>query len=162
MSKAMNKQNISIDFALRQLLLAGQAFNHEAICQALEQQGFTVNQPKISRLLHKLGAVKIVNENGENVYRLPHEHGLMHEMSLPQARTVPSEWVLSVEHNQQLIVIRTIPGAAAIVARNIDIHKVHLGILGSIAGDDTIFIAPKDIKQIEKIAADIKNIIVGG
>jgi transcriptional regulator of arginine metabolism len=162
MTKPTNKPgNITIDFALRQLLLAGQATTHESICQALEQQGFTVNQPKISRLLHKLGAIKVTNENGENVYRLPHEHGLMHELSTPQARHIPSEWVLSVQHNQQFIVIHTIPGAAAIIARDIDMQKGSLGILGTLAGDDTIFIAPKDIRGIEGVAAEIKRKIAG-
>ena len=42
----------SIGFALRQLLLEGNVGTHDDICNALKKQGFSVNQPKVSRLLH--------------------------------------------------------------------------------------------------------------
>ena len=59
------KPNKSIGFALRQLLQEGTVGTYEEICKALERQGFVVNQPKISRLLHKIGAIKVVNQEGK-------------------------------------------------------------------------------------------------
>jgi transcriptional regulator of arginine metabolism len=149
----------NIDFALRQLLLEGSASTHEDICNSLEKQGFSVNQPKISRLLHKIGAIKVTDPDGQNIYRLPHAHGLMHELNTPAAKFPLKQSIINIDHNTALIVIHTLPGAAALVAREIDLHHSNLGILGSIAGDDTIFIAPKEAKNIKQIIEKIRSIL---
>lgn len=155
----MNKsvKNKNIDFALRQLLMDGNVGTHDEICQALERQGFSVNQPKISRLLHKVGAIKVTNQDGQNIYRLPHEHGLMHEVNISAQKQSALSWILDINCNTNLIVIHTTPGAASMVAREIDLHHNSLGILGCIAGDDTIFIAPKEVKAIQLVMEKIKQ-----
>jgi len=117
-----------------------------------------VNQSKISRLLNKIGALKVSDPKGNNSYRLPHEHGLAHELHHPTAKTSTQTWVLDVVSNGVLIVIHTTPGAAALVARDLDLHHLELKILGSIAGDDTIFVAPKDVKNIKQVAEKIKAV----
>jgi transcriptional regulator of arginine metabolism len=160
MTQMAKKTRKNIEFALRQLLRDGTIGTHEGLCQALEKQGYEVNQPKISRLLHKLGAIKVTNEAGENIYRLPHEHGLMHEMNFPTAPPVSfKQWLLDISHNGSLIVIHTTPGAANMLAREIDLHQLKLGILGTIAGDDTIFIAPKKVKEIGELVEGIKKLL---
>lgn len=151
--------NKNLSYALRQLLLEGKAGTHEDICKTLEKQGYIVNQPKISRLLTKIGAIKIQNEEGQNIYRLPHEHGLMHEFNRPSSKFAIKEWVIDIVSNSHLIVIHTTPGAAGLVAREIDINHLKLGIMGTIAGDDTIFIAPKDVKNIKRIIDGVKAIL---
>src|SRR5579862_5325682 len=151
---AVIMKNKTISFALRQLLQEGAVGTHEEICAALEKQGFNVNQPKVSRLLHQIGAVKVVNQAGKNLYKLPHEHGLMHELNVPQLKTAIKQWVIDVVCNKTLIVVHTTPGAANLVAREIDLQQVDLGILGSIAGDDTIFIVPKDESKIKKVVEE--------
>lgn len=161
MVKIMKKQqDMSVDSALRALLIQGNVGTHEDICRALEKQGYTINQPKVSRLLHKIGAIKVINENGENIYRLPHEHGLTHELNRSSTRKPANQWVIDIVSNTTLIVIHTTPGAAALVAREIDLHHLKLGILGSIAGDDTIFIAPKNITHIESVIDGIKKALL--
>jgi transcriptional regulator of arginine metabolism len=149
----------NIHFALRQLLLEGQVGTQEAICKALEKQGFSVNQSKVSRLLNKVGAIKVSDPQGNNLYRLPHEHGLAHELQHPPARAAAQNWVLDIVSNGVLIVVHTTPGAAGLVARDLDLHHLDLKILGSIAGDDTIFIAPKDIKKIKQVIEKIKDVL---
>lgn len=145
------KASKSIDFALRQLIMEGNVGTHEEICHALEKQGFYVNQPKISRMLHKMGAIKVTNQDGANIYRMPHEHGLMHEVNAAAGKFSTLHWILDIASNAIMIVIHTTPGAAGMVAREIDLHHVSLDILGCIAGDDTIFVVPKDIKEIENV-----------
>lgn len=147
----------TVDFALRDLLAAGKAGTQEEIAIALKKEGYSVNQTKISRLLHKMGAIKVVNENGQSIYRLPHEHGLMHEVSMPTHRLSVKELVLDIAANAMMIVIHTTPGAAGFVAREIDLHQMKLDILGTLAGDDTIFIAPRDTRQIHRVMENIKN-----
>ncbi|MCU4677421.1 transcriptional regulator ArgR [Catenovulum sp. 2E275] len=127
-------------------LLKEQSFSSQAdIVEALKQQGFdNVSQSKVSRLLSRFGAVRARNAKQEMVYCLPPELGV------PTAESPLKQLVLSVNHNQSLIVIKTSPGAAQLIARMLDSLNHDLGVLGTIAGDDTIFIAPVDTGLIEQ------------
>jgi transcriptional regulator of arginine metabolism len=136
---------------LREILLEGKARTQLEIQQELERQGISSSQSKISRLLHQIGAVKLVDGQGKTQYRLPHETGLIHELSSPQEKTLIRQWVLNIDANETLIVIHTTPGAAGMVARIIDQQRMTLDVLGTIAGDDTIFIVPQNTSQILKI-----------
>ena len=135
---------------LREILLEGNARTQFEIQQELERLGISSSQSKISRLLHQIGAIKLVDNQGKTQYRLPHEVGLIHELTSPQEKIVIRQWVLSVVANETLITIHTTPGAAGMVARIIDQHKSNLDVLGTIAGDDTIFVAPKNNTKIDK------------
>ena len=127
-------------------LLKEQNFSSQAdIVEALKQQGFdNVSQSKVSRLLSRFGAVRARNAKQEMVYCLPPELGV------PTTESPLKQLVLSVNHNQSLIVIKTSPGAAQLIARMLDSLNHDLGVLGTIAGDDTIFIAPIDTSSIEQ------------
>jgi transcriptional regulator of arginine metabolism len=157
----MKKPSKSIEFALRQLLVEATVSTHEEICETLKKQGFHINQPKVSRLLHQLGAIKVTDPSGETHYRLPHDHGLMHEIARPQARLSLKSCVIDIVSNGLLIVMHTTPGAAHLVAREIDLRRSQLHLLGTLAGDDTIFIAPKNAKQIQQIIKQIEEIVAG-
>jgi transcriptional regulator of arginine metabolism len=136
---------------LRDILLEGQAGTQADIQHALEKKGLSISQSKISRLLHQIGAVKLIDSDGKTHYRLPHETGLIHELTTTHEKTLVRQWVLDVIANETLIIIHTTPGAAGMVARIIDQHRINLHILGTIAGDDTIFIAPKNNQQIASV-----------
>ena len=138
----------SITHLLREILLEGKARTQSEIQQALERQGISSSQSKISRLLHLVGAVKVVDNQGKTQYRLPNEAGLLHELTSPQEKAVIRQWVLGVVANQTLIIVHTTPG---MVARIIDQHRGDLDVLGTIAGDDTIFVAPKNNNKIIEI-----------
>lgn len=133
---------------LREILLEGKARTQSEILLELGRQGVSSSQSKISRLLHQIGAVKLVDNQGKTQYRLPHEAGLIHELTSPHEKIIIRQWVLGISSNETIIIIHTTPGAAAMVARIIDQHRKDLDVLGSIAGDDTIFVAPKSNQQI--------------
>lgn len=134
--------------ALHKLLQSGAINSQQAICTALQEQGFEVTQSTVSRLLRKLGAVKITDENGEAIYTLP--------QSIAPAQIIGSlkSLVHEIQHNQSLIVIHTNPGAATIVAHILDTYRP-VEILGTIAGDDTIFIAPVNTTKIKETVAEL-------
>lgn len=122
------------------------------IVNHLKEHGFeNVSQSKVSRMLSKYGAVRIRNAKGEMVYCLPPELGI------PTVQSPLKDLVFDVVHNGVMIIVRTSPGSAEIIARLLDSLSYTDGILGTIAGDDTIFIAPTDIQQIEQLKADIEN-----
>lgn len=149
----------SITAALREILLEGKACNQTEILKALHAKGLNCSQPKISRLLNQIGAVKVVDDKGKTHYRLPHEAGLIHEMTYPQEKLLMQHWILSMVDNESLIVIHTSPGAAAMVARVIDQQRSSLGVLGTIAGDDTIFVSPKKIVDIKLIMDKLTTLL---
>lgn len=143
---------------LREILLEGNARTQAEIREEFEKRSIPISQPKISRLLHQIGAVKLVDNTGKTQYRLPHETGLIHELTSTQEKAVVSQWVLDVIASDTLIIIHTTPGAAGMVARILDQHRVHLHVLGTIAGDDTIFVAPTSNSQIASAVAKITEL----
>lgn len=130
---------------LRKLLEEGTVSTQEELAEALEKKNFSVTQSTISRDLRRIGAIKAISSSGEVVYRLPDES------VLPSASPVLTSGIkgllLSIEHNGSMIVIKTPPGSASLVAHHLDLTKPD-GILGTIAGDDTIFVAPASVKKI--------------
>ncbi|MDF1758117.1 MAG: ArgR family transcriptional regulator [Legionellaceae bacterium] len=134
---------------LRKLLLQGVNATQETICLELESMGHKVNQSKISRLLRKINAIKVKNDSGEMVYHLPHD------ATPPPINSSLSELVIDVVANEAMIIIKTSPGAASLIARIIDHKKCH--ILGTIAGDDSIFVAPESVHNLEKTMTLIRS-----
>jgi transcriptional regulator of arginine metabolism len=139
--------------ALKTLLLGREASTQESICSVLEKYGFEVNQSKVSRLLRKIGAVKIVNAHGQTIYSLPREP------APPTMNTQLRDLILDVVSNETLVVIFTSPGSASMVARILDYTQITTEVLGTVAGDDTIFVAPKSVKEIKKLHEEIKNLL---
>lgn len=123
------------------------------IVDALKKQGFTgINQSKISRMLSKFGAVRTRNTKMEMVYCLPNE------LSVPNTSSPLKNLVLDIDHNAMLIVIKTTPGAAQLIARLLDSIGKSEGILGTIAGDDTIFVTPTNDKPIDELLQNIQRL----
>jgi transcriptional regulator of arginine metabolism len=150
--KKMNKEPQTLDDALRALLMGRKASTQEDICAALEKLGYEINQSKASRLLRKIGAIKVVNERGQTIY------SLAREPAPPSMNTLRS-LILDIVFNEALVVIFTSPGSASMVARVLDYNQITTEILGTIAGDDTIFVAPKSIKDTQKLAEEIKGLL---
>lgn len=139
--------------ALKDLLMEREAGTQEDICAVLEKSGYEVNQTKISRLLRKVGAIKVINVRGETVY------SLAREPAPPSMNTPIKDLIVDIVANETLVVIFTSPGSASMVARVLDYNQITTKILGTIAGDDAIFVAPKSIHEIQKLTAEIKGLL---
>ncbi|NXZ84384.1 transcriptional regulator ArgR [Haemophilus influenzae] len=139
--------------AFKELLNQERFGSQSEIVDALKKQGFTgINQSKISRMLSKFGAVRTRNTKMEMVYCLPNE------LSVPNTSSPLKNLVLDVDHNSMLIVIKTTPGAAQLIARLLDSIGKSEGILGTIAGDDTIFVTPTNDKPIAELLQNIQRL----
>lgn len=127
----------SLNEAFKSLLKEEKFSSQSEIVTALQELGFDhINQSKVSRMLSKFGAVRTRNTKMEMVYQLPAE------LSVPTTSSPLKNLVVDIDHNDVLIVVRTSPGAAQLIARLLDSMGKAEGILGTIAGDDTIFITP--------------------
>jgi transcriptional regulator of arginine metabolism len=152
---AKSNTSQSILEALSEILRKGSASTQQDICIELASQGFSINQSKISRLLHKLGAIKVKNTQGITEYRLPKE------MAPPPTQTSLKQLILKIEANESLVIIQTSPGSASLIARMLDYQNSESEILATLAGDDTIFVAPKSIKRIPRALEEVKNLLAG-
>lgn len=139
---------------LKKLLVEGSATTQEEIKHYLTELGYEVNQAKISRLLRKIGAVKTSNEYGQVVYCLTKEP------APPATKSLLTNLVIDIEANETIIVIHTSPGSASLFGRLVDHNLVKLGVLGTVAGDDTLLVIPRSIKEINQVLRDIKDLLI--
>lgn len=141
---------------LRRILSQSELTTQEDLREQLEDEGFSVTQTTVSRDLRRLGAVKMLDDQGQTVYRL-----MTPDSSSPLSESFKSALhglVIEINHNGSLIVIRTEPGSASLVARELDIHRP-AGILGTIAGDDTVFVAPPHVKNLDRVMILLKKFL---
>lgn len=139
--------------AFHSLLKQEQFGSQGEIVSALRDLGFdNINQSKVSRMLSKFGAVRTRNAKQEMVYCLPAELGV------PTTSSPLRNLVIDIDHNDLMIVIRTSPGAAQLIARLLDSVGKAEGILGTIAGDDTIFITPTKSAGMKATLAAVKKL----
>jgi transcriptional regulator of arginine metabolism len=118
-------------------LIAQQAVtNQPQLVELLGTEGITATQATVSRDLDELGAIKIRMPGGPSAYALPE---LESDRLVPfdQLRRVLGEWVGDVSSSANLVVLRTPPGCAHVVASALDRSGLD-GLLGTVAGDDTL------------------------
>ena len=106
------------------------------LVELLEESGMTATQATVSRDLDDLGAVKVRVPGGQTVYAIP-EHPVDRIAPEEHLRRVLGDWVADVGSSANLVVLRTPPGSAHVVASALDRAGMS-EILGTVAGDDTI------------------------
>ena len=122
---------------IRELLASHEINSQAQLVGLLAERSVEVTQATVCRDLDELGDAKM-RTAGRTVYAVP-------EADAPEAlppntlRRVFSDWVLDVRSSQNIVVLRTPPGSAHVVASAIDRSAVD-GVVGTVAGDDTLFI----------------------
>ncbi len=108
------------------------------LVELLAAQGIVATQATVSRDLEEMGALKVRLPGGDTAYAVPE---LPRDQVAPvdHLRKVLGEWVVEVASSQNLVVLRTPPGSAHVVASAIDRARLD-GVLGSVAGDDTVMV----------------------
>ncbi len=131
----------------RQATIARLVSDHEVTSQPelielLATEGIEATQATVSRDLDDIGAVKVRVASGNTVYAIP-EFAPDRLAPLDQLRRVMGEWVADVSSSGNLVVLRTPPGCAHVVASALDRSRVD-GMLGTVAGDDTLLCIATD------------------
>ena len=125
-------------------LEAGEVTSQAQLVDLLAAEGITATQATVSRDLDDLGAIKVRVRGGITVYAVPE----LPKDQVPPAdhlRRVLGDWVVEVTHSHNLVVLRTPPGSAHVVASALDRSSLP-EVLGTVAGDDTlIIVADEDI-----------------
>ena len=132
MTELRKRRQRAIADHIRNQALASQ----EELAERLAAQGFAVTQATISRDLEQIGAVKVRRE-GQLTYALPDQ---VRDAPVPRLAAVFRDWVRSIDSAGNLVVIKTPPGSAHLVGVALDGAEIP-EIVGTICGDDTIFVA---------------------
>lgn len=127
--------------ALRRLLQAGRISSQEEIVLRLARAGHRATQTTVSRDLAALGAVKVVDDDGEERYALPDEPAPA--SGLDELTRMLRQFAVEIEASANLAVVKTLPGSAGPVATALDRARLD-GILGTVAGDDTVLVVARD------------------
>ena len=136
---SINSQNVSARRAKAiSLIQSGLIHSQTDLVTLLKKSGFRVTQTTDSRDLEEIGAVRGRNNHGESVYQIRESS----DDALTRVNPVPSKLILSVDHSANLAVVHTPPGAAQFVASSLD-HANLRGVIGTLAGDDTIILVSK-------------------
>lgn len=150
--------------ALKMLISSQELGSQEKVLQALAKEGYTVTQATLSRDLKQLKVAKAASMNGRYVYVLPNETMYKRVPNPRSAREMlMTSGFTSINFSGNMIVIKTRPGYASSIAYNIDNSDIPQ-ILGTIAGDDTIFLVKKEgtrEKDIIDLLAEIIPDIYG-
>lgn len=119
----------------------------EELSRRLKEWGFTTTQATISRDIKELRLVKVMTPDGTYKYTAATTENEVSMMG--RIRNIFKECVVSISSAQNLVVIKTLPGLGSAAGYAIDaIH--HPEVVGSIAGDDTVFVV---ITSTEKAVA---------
>lgn len=127
--------------ALRGLLERGDAVEQAQLAEALAEQGYAVSQSTVSRDLRYLGAAK----DPRGRYRMASHRAGPGPVSDPEHRLgrAINAYAVSIEASANLVVLKTFPGAAPVVASAVDaaLETGEVGAaLGTVAGDDTVLV----------------------
>lgn len=150
MSKASRQHRIAA-------LLENQAVTSQpALVELLEIEGITATQATVSRDLDEMGAIKVRVPGGETVYAIP-EHPIDRIAPLDNLRRVLADWVANVAVSHNIVVLRTPPGSAHVVASALD--RAGLAeMIGTVAGDDTLMVVADESVGGPALAARLRDL----
>jgi transcriptional regulator of arginine metabolism len=124
------------------------------LVQLLDAEGIVATQATVSRDLEELGAVKVRIPGGTMAYAIPDFTRGERASSDDHLKRLMSEFVLEVAHSANIVVLRTPPGSAHVVGSALD-RAGRSDILGTVAGDDTLFLVVKESVGGATIASDL-------
>ncbi len=135
-------------------LLEEQVVSSQAqLVDLLSEEGISATQATVSRDLEELGAITVRIPGGDRAFALP---ALPAQQIAPvdHLRRVLGEWAVEIAPAGPLVVIRTPPGCAHVVASALDRTGLD-GVVGTVAGDDTIMIAIADEVGVSHVAVQL-------
>nr|WP_297161742.1 arginine repressor [uncultured Dysgonomonas sp.] len=139
---------------IKEIILSEDITNQDMLLNALINKGFDVTQATLSRDIKELKIIKAPTSRGSYAYQLADAVVNSQDNMMP----LSSFGFLSIEFSGQLAVIKTRPGYAMAIAGEID-SKANQTIIGTVAGDDTILLIPKDNISREEVLASLSSFI---
>jgi transcriptional regulator of arginine metabolism len=142
--------------ALIRIIENAEVSSQTQLQKLLAKEGIKATQVTVSRDLEEVGAIKVRSSTGDTVYAIASFEPARRATN-DQLRRVMSEWVAEVSHSGQMVVLRTPPGCAHVVASALD-RAAPNGLLGTVAGDDTIICVATEGIGGKKLASELRSL----
>lgn len=142
-------------FKIMDIIAGERIATQEELCEALRRRNYNVSQATVSRDVKEMQLLRIPDAEGYR-YVLPDSNNPV--ISQQRMKRVFQDSVLAIDFTENLIVMNTLPGTADSVASLIDSSE-HSHILGTVAGDDTIFVAVKPKKAVTGVMEFFKKLL---
>lgn len=139
------------------LVRGGAICTQSELVSALSEQGYDVTQATVSRDIKELGIIKAASGTGAQRYVPMERSG---EIAAGRLMKVFSEAVVSCENAGNIVVLKTFPGMAQASASALDSMRMQ-DIVGTIAGDDTVFVVTKKPSHAASLAENIRQLLGG-
>ncbi|HZQ87441.1 MAG TPA: arginine repressor [Acidimicrobiales bacterium] len=141
---------------IAQLLEKHAVTSQGQLVDLLAGEHVVATQATVSRDLEEMGAVKVRVPGGETVYAIPE---LPTQQVAPEdhLRRVMGDWVVEVSHSLNLVILRTPPGSAHVVASAIDRAGLP-DVVGTVAGDDTLMVVAAERVGGAKMAKKLSGL----
>lgn len=140
---------------IKQIIENYEIETQDELLERLKEAGFVTTQATISRDIREMRLTKIACGAGKQKYAIIQNTDTD---VMQKYHQVLSAGILNIDYAENMIVIRTVPGMAMAVAAALD--NMHLqGVMGCIAGDDTIFCAVRDKQFCKEICACIRKVV---
>lgn len=141
--------------AIRDILSSERISTQEELCEELKNRGYDITQATVSRDIKELSLIKLPDAKG---YRYAWPDARSPKSSSVRIKRVFQDSVVHYDFSENIVVIKTIPGAAQSIASLIDsLENAH--ILGTVAGDDTIFLVAKTKGAVAQIMEYFKQLV---
>jgi transcriptional regulator of arginine metabolism len=145
--------------AIRDLVETRPVRTQQELAAALRERGFKATQATVSRDVAELGLVKI-GRGGANAYAIPQRLREAETSGEERLRALLSALPLEVRESGLLLVIRTLPGSAHPIAAALDRARWP-EVVGSVAGDDTLFVATTDRRALGRLRRRLTEMAAG-
>ena len=147
-------EKTSRQLAVKQIIDRLQISSQDELRLELKKRGFAVTQATLSRDLKELGVGRVASGDGAKYVLQP-------DAEVRILRPLVGAEVISIQSNESLIVVRTLPGCANVVGEFLDAHK-HPDIIGTLAGDNTLLIIPQSQKKTKKLLTFLQEKLIEG
>lgn len=125
------------------------------LIEKLRESGYPVTQATVSRDIKQLGLIKTATKDGGYKYTVARGDNSGNDNKL---KTIMRETIVSAQEAQNIVVLKTFPGMANAAATSLDALAGE-AIVGSIAGDDTIFVVVRNNEDAAEFAGYVKDVI---
>ncbi len=142
-------------YAIIKIINENRIETQEELREALLCQGYGVTQATVSRDIKELHLVKVADARGYR-YALPEQ--IPGTNTNERIRRIFRDSVLHLDHSENIIVLKTLPGGAQSVASVIDTLE-RKEILGTVGGDDTVMVVIKPIEAVPVILHEFKHLL---
>ncbi|NLB32623.1 MAG: arginine repressor [Tissierellia bacterium] len=136
-----------------ELISKSEVETQEELAAGLKAMGIDVTQATISRDIKELRLVKVMSKSGKYKYATI---GQSQEGITDRLTKIFENSVVSIDNAMNIVVIKTIPGAAQICASAIDYMGVD-EIVGTLAGDDNVFVAIRSLEAVDYVLQEFKK-----